>query len=77
MEQYGALLHQRWTPGLTGEDIVGFWAEDGSSFAIKVPHQLRDCLLSLQARLSERYCEIERKSRELSELKANIDRLLT
>jgi hypothetical protein len=66
MDQYAALLYAKWEAGMTGEDITGQWAEDGSKYAVKVPHQLRDLLVQMQNELCERFAELEDARRKLA-----------
>lgn len=76
IDEFGALLHSYWQPGKDEETITGAWAEDGSTFEITAPHQLRDLLIALQRRLSQHYQDTMNKRRELVELEAAAERMI-
>ena len=67
MRKYAALLDTEWEVSLDSKEVIrGRWAEDGSSFLITCPPQLRDLLVELQNCLHDKYHEIENQQRELA-----------
>lgn len=67
IDYFSAITWSRWAAGSEIDEIVGHWAEDNSRYEITCPHQLRDLLIEMQNILHERYSEVERLRRELSE----------
>ena len=67
IDQFAALLHEKWWAGKDPDQITGTWAEDGSIYEIRCPHQLRDLLVELQNRLATRAKEVELLRQQLRE----------
>lgn len=66
-DKFSALLHEKWWAGSDPDQITGTWAEDGSWYEIRCPHQLRDLLIEMQNRLCGRAKGIEELRRKLRE----------
>jgi len=75
IDKYGALLWEKWKPGLEKDIINGYWAEDGSFYIIDCPHQLRDMLIQLQNQLSDLYQKWDKDSRDLRELERLMNKI--
>jgi 1,6-anhydro-N-acetylmuramate kinase len=77
MEEYGSILHAKWTSGgEAGSIIYGEWAEDGSRYEIRVPPQLRDKIVAMQNALSEQYQMIDNLRRQVTKREAAMATLL-
>lgn len=69
LDKFSAILHDKWRPATNCDGfIVGTWAEDGSSYTIECPSQLRDLIVELQNILAERYLELENKRDALTRI---------
>lgn len=66
---WDAILHRKWEKGNITNDIIHYWAEDGSPVIIKVPYQLRDDIVEIQNWLSEKYQKIEEAQNKLARAK--------
>lgn len=66
---FDALLHTKWEVDERGAcGIIGYWAEDGNSYEITVPHQLRDQLVEMQNWLSDKYATYEKAKRTVRDI---------
>jgi hypothetical protein len=73
-EKFGALCDSPWTPSpINNEHIIGRWAEDGSTYVVICPHQLRDQLIHLQNQVFRQLYGI----RELKNELVGLERILT
>lgn len=68
IDHFSAITWSKWVAAPNQERvIIGHWAEDNSTYDITCPPQLRDLLIEMQNALHEKYAEVERLRRELSE----------
>lgn len=65
IKDFGAILHERWEKN-SDNRIIGFWAEDGASYEIMCPPQLRDLIVQFQNRFADHYNVILEQERRLS-----------
>ena len=56
---WDAILHKEWLKGGNEDEIIHFWAEDGSKEVLTVPHQLRNPLVEMQNWLSMKQQKID------------------
>jgi hypothetical protein len=76
LAQFGAILHRPWKADKNKSNIiVGAWAEDGTSFYLDVPAQLRDQILAVQNALAEKYAELSEARRKLEEREQDFARI--
>jgi hypothetical protein len=55
-----AILWKKWEKHPdTATMIIGFWAEDGNSYYISTPAQLRNIIVNMQNWLAEIYIKLE------------------
>lgn len=76
IDHIAALFNTPWQPGDQDYTITGTWVEDGSTYEIRCPPQLRTILIQLQRTLARKYAEVERLRKELSEAEDSIARLI-
>lgn len=67
VDYFSAITWSPWIAGTTEDEIVGEWAEDGSHYTIKCPHQLRDLLIEMQNRLNSQHDEVMSLRNKLTE----------
>ncbi len=66
----GSILHASWCKHTTDETkILGIWAEDGATYEITVPHQLRDTIVGVQNKLAANYANVVKLEFELEQAK--------
>lgn len=53
IDAFGALLNGQWNPKHSTDGISGTWVEDGSSYTLTCPEQLRELLINLQHTLHD------------------------
>lgn len=70
MNKFGAILHKKWIKSNVDNQIIGYWAEDYSTYTITVPYQLRDTIVDLQNWLSEKYQVLTTLTEKVDELKS-------
>lgn len=77
MKGYGAILWAPWhASGMDKQTITGQWAEDGSTYTITVPHQLRGLVIAMQNELCEKYRELDDLRRQLERKELEAQRIL-
>jgi len=54
-ELFGAILHYKWKAGSKSNEVVGKWAEDLTEYTMIVPEQLRDQIIRMQNKESDKY----------------------
>ena len=64
---FGAILHKAWEKGVGADSIVGYWAEDNSTYDITVPPQLRDLIITMQNMLCRKYMLVQELEHKLNE----------
>jgi hypothetical protein len=71
-----ALCNDKWKAAEGDEGrIIGTWCEDGSTYVISCPHQLRPLLIALQNNLYELFRRRIVASRAVSEVEELLKRL--
>ena len=61
-QMFGALLAFPWEKSKTSScEIYGCWAEDGSTYVVSCPSQLRDQLVNLQVQLYSQLASLHYK----------------
>ncbi len=69
LDRFAPILYDKWRPATNCDgSIVGTWAEDGSSYTIECPNQLRDLIVEMQNILADRYLELQNKRDELASI---------
>ena len=63
---FDAVLHCQWIRGKEDNQIIHYWAEDGSIEIFEVPYQLRDEIVDMQNWLSKKQQKIDHLDRELA-----------
>lgn len=56
---WDAILHKEWLKGNKENEIIHFWAEDGSKAVLLVPQQLRDQIVEMQNWISSKQQKID------------------
>ena len=63
-----AIMHKYWDISTTDDStIIGYWPEDGSTYKIACPLQLRDELISMQHFLVDKTKAVTSREKELKE----------
>lgn len=69
IDTLASILHKKWEYHPDKETfIIGFWAEDNTTYDIIVPYQLRNKIIIMQNWLSDKYqsfLEFKNKSSEI------------
>ncbi len=68
-----SVVHEVWEAGSKDNTIIGYWAEDGSSYEIIVPEQLRTTILRMQNKLAGHYKHIMETERKIREAERTFD----
>ena len=63
---WDAILYKEWMKGEQENEIIHFWAEDGTKAILKVPPQLRDQIVEMQNWLSMKQQKIDSLDRDLA-----------
>ena len=74
VEEMGAVLWTRWAESPHDEHlIVGCWAEDGSTYEIRVPEQLRSLIVQMQNALADKFSQFDTAKREYTRLRRELE----
>ena len=76
LAKYAALLYREWERGIDPDTIVGHWAEDDSTYEIKVPHQLRDAIIELHNKIQHRYLDVRNFEHEATARRLELSHLI-
>lgn len=58
MNEYDAILWEKWEAAKEPDEIIGYWAEDNNPYTIRVPAQLRNMIVEMQNCLADRRTEM-------------------
>lgn len=74
MDKYVALLNSKWTASTSDDTVIySSWCEDGSSYKLTVPCQLRSLLIELQHALYDKYNEQIKLKLELAQAQRDVE----
>lgn len=74
MHKYAALLNSKWTASTSDDTVIyGSWCEDGSSYKLTVPPQLRGLLIELQHALYDKHSEQVKLKLELAQAQRDVE----